>query len=409
MVFFVSSTCRWTMRTEQAGLNGDVRQAMIIPVSAPGARPMSIYEQVLSFIHRPEPDLFQQLAMNVFRHQYEAVASYRRYCEACGVDPGSVHSADEVPAVSNVAFKYADLAVEAAAESPEAAIFLTSGTTQGRERRGRHIVARPDVYRASAIAHLRTMLFPDDRRMPILAMHPTSDLMPESSLSAMISWCIAEFATGTHLTAASPDRVDVEAATAFLTEREARGEPACILGTTAAFAALFSRIRGTRGRLRLAPGSRMMDTGGAKGQAVPMQPWEVIARAGDLLGIAPAMVINEYGMTELCSQLYDATAFNYPGGSSANAEERYKIAPPWLRVTARDPVTLRPLPDRETGLLTFFDLANVGSVSAVMTEDLGWVEQGRVRVLGRTAGVEARGCALGIGQFSAAEAGEAAR
>ena len=207
MVFFVSSTCRWTMRTEQAGLNGDVRQAMIIPVSAPGARPMSIYEQVLSFIHRPEPDLFQQLAMNVFRHQYEAVASYRRYCEACGVDPGSVHSADEVPAVSNVAFKYADLAVEAAAESPEAAIFLTSGTTQGRERRGRHIVARPDVYRASAIAHLRTMLFPDDRRMPILAMHPTSDLMPESSLSAMISWCIAEFATGTHLTAASPDRV----------------------------------------------------------------------------------------------------------------------------------------------------------------------------------------------------------
>ena len=57
-----------------------------------------------------------------------------------------------------------------------------------------------------------------------------------------------------------------------------------------------------------------------------------------------------------------------------------------MRVTARDPVTLRPMPDGETGLLTFFDLANVGSVSAVMTEDLGWVERGRVRVLGRATG-----------------------
>src|SRR5208337_515445 len=93
---------------------------------------------------------------------------------------------------------------------------------------------------------------------------------------------------------------------------------------------------------------------------------------------------------------------NCPGVS--NGQVRLKIPPPWLRVTARDPVTLRPMPDGEIGLLTFFDLANAGSVSAVMTEDLGWVEQGRVRVLGRVAGGEARGCALGISQFAASEA-----
>ena len=174
------------------------------------------------------------------------------------------------------------------------------------------------------------------------------------------------------------------------------------MGTTASFAALFSALGSGGMKLRLAPGSRMMDTGGAKGQAVPMPASEVIARAGETLGIAPAMVINEYGMTELCSQLYDATSFNCAGVS--DGQERFKIPPPWLRVTARDPVTLRPVPDGEIGLLTFFDLANVGSVSAVMTEDLGFVERGRVRVLGRAAGGEVRGCALGIGQFSAAEA-----
>ena len=370
---------------------------------------MSIYEQVLTFIHRPDPASFQRLALDVFRHQFAGVAAYRRYCEARGSRPGAVTSLDDIPAVSNVAFKYADLAPEGAAKSPDAAVFLTSGTTQGRDRRGHHIVPRPGIYRASAIAHLRTMLFPDARRMSILAMHPTSDVMPESSLSAMISWSLEEFATSSRLAAASRDRIDIDAAIAFLAESEARRQPVCIMGTTAAFAALFSDLRGARSSLRLAAGSRMMDTGGAKGQVVPIPPSEMLASAGELLGVAPAMVINEYGMTELCSQLYDATGFNCPGLSIVNSEDRYKLPPPWLRVSARDPVTLRPLPDGETGLLTFFDLANVGSVSAVMTEDLGWIDRGRVRVLGRTAGGEPRGCALGIGQFSATEAAEPAR
>jgi Acyl-protein synthetase, LuxE len=367
---------------------------------------MSIYEQVLTFIHRPEPEAFERLALDSFRHQFQTIAAYRRYCQGRGIEAGAVRSVDEVPAVSNVAFKYAELAIEGASRLPDAAVFLTSGTTQGRTRRGRHIVARPGIYRASAIAHLRTMLFPDARRMAMLAMHPTADAMPESSLSAMISWSIEEFATGTHLAAASRDRVDVASAIAFLRDCEARHEPVCIMGTTAAFAALSSELGSRGSRLRLAQGSRMMDTGGAKGQAMPLQASEVIARATELLAIAPAMVINEYGMTELCSQLYDATSFNCPGAS--DTQERFKIPPPWMRVTARDPVTLRPMADGEIGMLTFFDLANVCSVSAVMTEDLGIVERGRVRVLGRAAG-EPRGCALGIGQFSATEAAEASR
>jgi hypothetical protein len=367
---------------------------------------MSIYEQVLTFIHRPEDKSFERIALEVFRHQFATVGAYRRYCEGRGIEPDSIRSVDEIPAVSNVAFKYAELAAEGAAQAPDAAIFLTSGTTQGRERRGRHIVPRPEVYRASAIAHLRTMLFPDARRMAILAMHPTADAMPESSLSAMISWSVEEFATSAHL-AASRDRVEVAGAIAFLGECEARRDPVCIMGTTASFAAVFSALESGGIKLRLAPGSRMMDTGGAKGQVVPMPASEVIARASETLGIAPAMVINEYGMTELCSQLYDATSFNCAGVS--DVQDRFKIPPPWLRVTARDPVTLRPVADGEIGLLTFFDLANVGSVSAVMTEDLGAVERGRVRVIGRTLGGEVRGCALGIGEFSANEASRSSR
>jgi hypothetical protein len=372
-------------------------------VHRPRPNPMSldrqIYQRILAFIHRPVEESFEALALEVFRYQFESVRPYRRYCEERGASPATIRHIDDIPAVSNVAFKFADLSVDEARRSPDALVFLTSGTTQGRERRGRHVVPRPEIYRASAIAHLRTMLFPDERRMAMLAMHPMADAMPESSLARMISWCVEEFGAGANLAAASRESVDIGAAIRFLAQAEAAGEPVCILGTTAAFATLFFELRDRGAKHRLASGSRMMDTGGAKGQTTPLATDEVIEAAGDLLAIVPAMVINEYGMTELCSQLYDATEFNSPGASDATG--RVKIPPPWLRVTARDPVTLMPVADGEIGMLTFFDLANVGSVSAVMTEDLGIVEGGRVRVLGRGVAGEARGCALAIGQFSA--------
>jgi hypothetical protein len=381
---------------------GARRDAIIVHCPAtvrPG--PMSIdeqiYERILTFIHRPVHEGFESLALEVFRYQFESVRPYRRFCDERGVNPSTVRRIDDIPAVSSVAFQYADLSIDNATLSPDTLVFLTSGTTQGRERRGHHIVPRPKIYRASAIAHLRTMLFPDERRMAMLAMHPTADTMPESSLARMIGWCIEEFGTGGQLEAASRDRVDTGAAIRFLAEAEAKREPVCVLGTTAAFAPVFSDLRDRGAEHRLANGSRMMDTGGAKGQTTPLRAHQVIQAAGELLAIPPAMVINEYGMTELCSQLYDATPLNCPGAT--NASDRLKIPPPWLRVTARDPVTLMPVADGEIGLLTFFDLANVGSVSAVMTEDLGTVEAGRVRVLGRGGAGEARGCALAIGQF----------
>ena len=360
---------------------------------------MSIFEHVLTFIHRPEPERFERLALDVFRHQFASIRPYRRYCEGLGVDASRVTRLDDIPAVSNVAFKYANLSSDEGARSPDAKVFLTSGTTRGRANRGRHLVPRPEIYRASATAHLRTMLFPDALRTAVLALHPTANVMPESSLSTMVTWCIEEFGNGRHLGAASRDSVDVNAAIRFLADAESRREPVSILGTTAASAALFGELRDRRLTLRLPGGSRMMDTGGVKGQATPMSPAEVVASAGELLAIGPEMVINEYGMTELCSQLYDETPFNR--SNAANLVARFKIAPPWLRVTARDPATLLPVLAGEPGLLTFFDLANVGSVSAVMTEDVGSVEGGRVRVLGRSSAGEARGCALAIEQFAA--------
>src|SRR5260370_28698600 len=180
---------------------------------------------MLSCIHRPGEESFEALELEVFRYQFEAVRPYRRYCEERGAMPATIRHIDASPGVRNVAFKFADLSADEARLSPAALVFLTSGTTQGRERRGRHIVPRPEIYRASALVHLRTMLFPDERRMAMLAMHPTADAMPESSLARMISWGVEEFGTGAQLAAAARERGDIGAAVRCLAGAEASGRP----------------------------------------------------------------------------------------------------------------------------------------------------------------------------------------
>jgi hypothetical protein len=368
---------------------------------------MSIWKEVLDYIQQPDEASFEPLALRVFRHQFESVVPYRNYCVERGVTPDAVRSLEGIPALSTVAFKHAELAgIDRCGR-----VFVTSGTTNGRSERGRHFVPHPEIYRASALSHLRRMLFPDRAGISMLALHPTADLMPESSLAQMITWCIEEFGNGRTLCAASRKGIEADRALGFLTDSGQAREAVCILGTTAAFAALFSSLCEAGTPIRLASGSRIMDTGGAKGQVRPLSQEELSAAAERWLGIDASMAINEYGMTEMCSQLYDLTAFNFhraderAGHRRPHADapgRRRKLGPPWIRADAVDPVTLKRVPDGKVGLLSFFDLANVGSVSALVTEDFGMVEGPEVLVLGRAAG-DARGCALALEDFAALE------
>lgn len=362
---------------------------------------MSIYMQVLAFIRRPDPGGFEALAMQVFRHQFETVSPYRNYCLDLGVSPASVESLEAVPPVSTIAFKYAKLT-----GAPAERVFMTSGTSAGQSERGRHFIAQLEVYRASALGHAARMLFPDGRRMRMLALHPSAEEMPYSSLAQMLTWLVGEFGSGPILYAATTREIDLAAALEFLRLAERERAAICILATTAALGALFTKLRQGGVRLRMARGSRLMDTGGAKGQERPLPAQEVAALAAQTLAIDPPLVINEYGMTEMCSQLYDATAFN--SWRDEPPEQRVKLAPPWLRARAVDPLTLAPLGQRQVGLLSYFDLANVGSVSALLSEDLGAVEGGAVRIIGRAEAGETRGCALGIEQFALRDAGRRA-
>ena len=141
-----------------------------------------------------------------------------------------------------------------------------------------------------------------------------------------------------------------------------------------------------------------METGGFKGvrRSVPRAAlYDAIAR---LTGLSADRIVNEYGMTELLSQLWEPVL-----GEGVSASGHH-VSPPWLRVRALDPTTLEPMPEGEDGILAFLDLANLGSVSHVLTEDTGSVRNGRLRLRGRAAGAESRGCSRAMDDLMAAHA-----
>jgi hypothetical protein len=89
-------------------------------------------------------------------------------------------------------------------------------------------------------------------------------------------------------------------------------------------------------------------------------------------------IIFEYGMSELSSQAYES------GG-------RFRF-PPWVRIRTLHPETGLDTPEGEPGILRIHDLANVWSVAALETSDLGRRHGQSFELLGRAAEAEPRGC-----------------
>jgi phenylacetate-coenzyme A ligase PaaK-like adenylate-forming protein len=170
------------------------------------------------------------------------------------------------------------------------------------------------------------------------------------------------------------------------------GESVLLLGTALSLLHAVRSLERTAAE-PLPMGSRVMETGGFKGTGREIGRAELYDRIARATGVPPARIVSEYGMTELLSQLYT------PVLSEGTSDPVVHVAPPWLVVRALEPMTLEELPEGEAGLLVFYDLANAGSVSHVLTEDIGSVVAGRVRLHGRVRGAEPRGCSRAMDEL----------
>jgi len=348
--------------------------------------PNIIYDEVLDFIRKPTESGFEPLALKVFAHQFVHNPSYGNYCRSRHKTPESVASWREIPAVPTDAFKEIDLAC-----GPAERVFYTSGTSQGRVKRGKHSIPKLEIYRESALLNFSAHLLPDLPKLKILILAGSPALWPESSLSHMIDLVSREFGNEDVSWFMTEQGLDTDRLAASLSENCDRSSPVILLGVTLAFYRFLEYARSQKISFRLPPGSRIMDTGGFKGRKIQISNIELYRQYEDVFGIPETHVVNEYGMTEMCSQFYDNVLIEWMNGTS---RPRHKRVPPWVRTLILEPDSLEELPPGTIGILRHYDLANCGSVLALQTEDVGRTKLDGFEITGRLAGSESRGCSL---------------
>jgi hypothetical protein len=337
---------------------------------------------------------FGDYAQRAFAFQFEHNTAYRAFCTRRGVTPTQLDHWTRVPAVPTSAFKHLPL-VSGTPDEVDV-VFRTSGTTRGAQLRGEHRVRSLELYRAAAMPNLALHLFADDPgRVTIFSLVPSPDLAPESSLSRMMAFAVEAWGAPESGFFTHPERgVDIDRFASALHGAAERGDRVWVAGTAFAFVHwIDASASGQAPRVVLPAGSRVMETGGFKGRSREVSRAELYQGIEQALGVPERLIINEYGMTEMLSQFYEP---NIAQGVELDLDARFHQGPPWVRTQVLDPQTLAPVAEGEPGLLCHFDLANLGSVCAILTEDLGVAVESGFRLLGRTPGAEPRGCSLAL-------------
>jgi hypothetical protein len=365
---------------------------IVVGEAALDATEAALRARVEAMMATPAPDeaTFDSLALDIFAFQFEHDPAYRRFARQRGRNPRAVRSWREIPAVPISAFK--DLDIGCTPPERAARVFMTSGTTQAG-RRGQVHHRSLDLYDRSMRVGFEHFFMRGAAPMAMAVLFPDEASLPNSSLAHYLALALRHFGTPGSRTMMGPAGIDRPALVAALRGAEASGEPFALLGATYAFVGLLDALDAEGQRFALPPGSRILDTGGFKGQSREV-PLEVFyARLSKTFGVPASLCVNMYGMTELSSQFYDDGNARLPP---------VKRGMPWLRSRVVDPLTGRDVPPGTPGVLTHHDLAHLGVVSAILTEDVGVMREDGFLLLGRVGGAEAKGCSLAVEEFLAA-------
>ena len=390
---------------------------------------------------------FSELALELFALQFQNNPAYEKICQARGMTPQLVEHWTQIPAVPTAAFK--ELELTCLPPEERTAVFYSSGTTKQKPSRHFHNAESLAVYETSLLAWFLPHLLPDKLELELqpsaapvgvqalacdcggkdsglVMLAPPPEQAPHSSLVHMFETVrqtlgAPESAFVGKIAADGAWTLDFEAALAALNLSLVTRHVSLLLGTAFSFVHLLDFLGEKNLRFDLPAGSRVMETGGYKNCSRTMPKAELHALITDRLGVPPENIICEYGMSELSSQAYDTKlerrsptrrdavgvqALACSVGTLKHELDRAASEtgapfglrqfhfPPWARVQITSPETGREVADGETGLIRVFDLANVFSVMAIQTEDLGVRRGGGFELTGRGQLTEPRGCSL---------------
>jgi len=366
------------------------------------ARSDQLHQSVRRFATGERAHSFSDLALRITAFQREYSAGFARLCQS---RQRPIESVDDIPGVPCDAFRLARVALQP--EDEDRLRFYTSGTTSGA--RGLHAMRVTETYRELALQFGRAALLSNERAHHVVALAPQLDEPPTSSLGHMMAMFMVDFEQRGDIDVRTPERwligeqgVDLKGLERAAARASERGETLLVLATSFALVGLLDALDGRE--LPLPGSSVVMQTGGFKGKTREIEATELRASVARAFGIAATQIVSEYGMTELTSQLYEATVPGTALQREQHGNPGVYREPPWLRVVPVDPATLEPVASGEVGIARIIDLGNIDSAVAIQTQDRVRRVDGGIELLGRAAGAPPRGCSLAIEEFMTARA-----
>ena len=308
---------------------------------------------------------FTEVALAVFKHQFQTNRVYRSFCDLINVHPSDVQKVSDIPFLPIQFFK--SRKVLASREEVQE-IFTSSGTTGSRT--SKHFVTDIKLYKESYRKGFHHF-YGNIEAYTVLALLPNYLERKGSSLVYMVEDFIARskhVESGFYLD-------NLEDLTKILIKLDKSGQKTLLIGVSFA---LLDLIEKQQFNLK---NTIVMETGGMKGRRKELVREELHAILQEGFGVNE--IHSEYGMTELLSQGY------------SQGKGIFKT-PPWMRVLTRDTEDALSIQSPgKNGGLNVIDLANYNSCSFIATQDLGKVHKdGTFEIMGRFDSSDIRGCNL---------------
>lgn len=308
---------------------------------------------------------FSEVALAVFKHQFQNNRVYRSFCDLINVHPSDVQKATEIPFLPIQFFKSRKV-VASKDEAQE--VFTSSGTTGTVA--SKHFVTDINLYKESYRKGFHHF-YGNIEEYTVLALLPNYLERKGSSLVYMVDEFIKKsnnIESGFYLD-------NLEELTQKLIALDKKGRKVLLIGVSFA---LLDLIEKQQFNLK---NTTIMETGGMKGRRKELVREELHTILREGFGVAE--IHSEYGMTELLSQGY------------SKGKGIFKT-PPWMQVLTRDTedaLTINSF--GKNGGINVIDLANYNSCSFIATQDLGKVHKdGTFEIIGRFDNSDIRGCNL---------------
>ncbi len=308
---------------------------------------------------------FTEVALQVFKHQFENNKVYRSFCDLLYKHPSDVTKIEDIPFLPIPFFKSHQVI---SSESKIQEIFTSSGTTGNIT--SKHFVTKISLYQQSYTKGFE-YFYGNIEEYVVLALLPNYLERKGSSLVYMVNDLISKSKhteSGFYLH-------NLDDLAQKLIKLDKKGQKTLLIGVSFA---LLDLIEKHQFQLK---NTIIMETGGMKGRRKELIRSELHQILQNGFGVSK--IHSEYGMTELLSQAY----------SKGNG---IFTTPPWMKVLTRDTKdALTILPPNKTGGINVIDLANYNSCSFIATQDLGKVfEDNSFEILGRFDHSDIRGCNL---------------